>query len=263
MKPRGGNQRIVVIGAGVAGLAAARALRRRGHSVTVLEARDRIGGRILTHHDRTSGAPIELGAEFIHGAAPFTMRIVRAAGLRVATSSGAMRTARTGRLRTDDLGAAIGRVLGRIDPGAPDEPFAQFLARRPGGAALARARAATAGFVRGFHAADLDRIGTHALAPTDGEPAGGAASGAARLVGDQAGIPAWLARGLGRALHTQSVVTEIAWRRGRAVIAVRTGAAQELRRMRARAVIVTVPIGVLQAPAGVRGGIALRPDPPP
>ncbi len=56
---------LLVIGAGAAGLAAARELRRLGFSVTVVEARDRIGGRVYTH--RGFGAPIELGASWIHG----------------------------------------------------------------------------------------------------------------------------------------------------------------------------------------------------
>jgi len=262
MKPRQGSQRIVVIGAGVAGLAAARELRSRGHTVTVLEARDRIGGRILTRRNGAVASPIELGAEFIHGAAPSTMRLVRAAGLAVARTGGAMRTAQAGRLRTDDAMAAIERVLGRIDPAAPDEPLARFLARRPGGAALAKARAAAAVFVRGFHAADLDRIGAHSLAPGAGETPGGAAGGGARLVDEQAAIPRWLARGLGRVLRLRAVVTEVAWQRHRVVLEVLSGATGTRRRLRARAVVVTVPIGVLQAPAGSRGGIAFRPDPP-
>ncbi|MDB4899742.1 MAG: amine oxidase, partial [Gemmatimonadetes bacterium] len=66
---------VVVIGAGVAGLAAARQLHDEGVRVVVLEARDRIGGRILTARHRASAMPIELGAEFLHGDAPETRRI--------------------------------------------------------------------------------------------------------------------------------------------------------------------------------------------
>lgn len=56
----------LVIGAGTAGLAAARDLHDMGQTVIVLEARERIGGRVLT--DRTiSETPVEMGAEFIHG----------------------------------------------------------------------------------------------------------------------------------------------------------------------------------------------------
>lgn len=61
---------VAVVGAGVAGLAAARELRDRGLRVTVLEARSRIGGRILTHRDDRVPLPIELGAEFLHGDTP-------------------------------------------------------------------------------------------------------------------------------------------------------------------------------------------------
>ncbi|HTO97675.1 MAG TPA: FAD-dependent oxidoreductase [Myxococcales bacterium] len=56
-----------MIGAGVAGLAAARELGRRGREVVVLEARDRIGGRIHTVRERGWPVPLEAGAEVIHG----------------------------------------------------------------------------------------------------------------------------------------------------------------------------------------------------
>lgn len=57
--------RVVVIGAGVAGLTAARLLAGQGASVVVLEARDRIGGRTWT--DRRGAHPVDLGASWIHG----------------------------------------------------------------------------------------------------------------------------------------------------------------------------------------------------
>ncbi|MCT7974555.1 FAD-dependent oxidoreductase [Laspinema olomoucense] len=58
-------QKVLVIGAGIAGLAAARELQGQGFQVTVLEGRDRIGGRI--HTSRTLGFPVDLGASWIHG----------------------------------------------------------------------------------------------------------------------------------------------------------------------------------------------------
>jgi monoamine oxidase len=59
------GERVLVLGAGMAGLAAARRLTDLGFSVTVIEARDAIGGRIRT--DNTLGAPVDLGASYIHG----------------------------------------------------------------------------------------------------------------------------------------------------------------------------------------------------
>jgi monoamine oxidase len=62
----GDRSNVLVIGAGAAGLAAARTLHDDGHRVTVLEARDRVGGRVHTAFDLASH-PVELGAEFVHG----------------------------------------------------------------------------------------------------------------------------------------------------------------------------------------------------
>ena len=59
------HKRVIVIGAGVSGLAAAKDLSAQGVEVVVLEARDRIGGRVQTDH--SLGAPVDLGGSWIHG----------------------------------------------------------------------------------------------------------------------------------------------------------------------------------------------------
>lgn len=75
------SKHVIVIGAGAAGIAAARRLKRDGHTVMILEARDRIGGRINTDHS-LSPHPIELGAEFLHGSRVKTWDYVSNFGLR-------------------------------------------------------------------------------------------------------------------------------------------------------------------------------------
>ena len=57
--------KVIVVGAGMSGLSAARSARELGANVSVLEARDRVGGRIWT--DRSLGIPVDLGASWIHG----------------------------------------------------------------------------------------------------------------------------------------------------------------------------------------------------
>jgi monoamine oxidase len=60
------GKRIVVVGAGLSGLTTARALAASGADVTVVEARDRIGGRIWTSR-AWDGLPMDMGASWIHG----------------------------------------------------------------------------------------------------------------------------------------------------------------------------------------------------
>lgn len=83
---------VIVIGAGMAGVTAARELVRAGFSVVVVEARERIGGRIWTLRDFCDG-PVEGGAEFVHGRHAATQAEVREAGLHLRVSPPFRRTA--------------------------------------------------------------------------------------------------------------------------------------------------------------------------
>lgn len=81
------KKRIIVIGAGIAGLAAARELTRQGHQVQVIEARDRVGGRIWTSQ-RWPDLPVDFGATWIHGVEgnPITQLANAAKAKRLVTS---------------------------------------------------------------------------------------------------------------------------------------------------------------------------------
>ena len=71
------KNKVIIIGAGAAGLMAARLLAEQGYTVTILEAQDRTGGRIHTLHDKSFAQPVELGAEFIHGNLPVTIGLLK------------------------------------------------------------------------------------------------------------------------------------------------------------------------------------------
>jgi len=79
---------VLVIGAGAAGLAAARVVVDAGRSVRVLEACDRIGGRIYSLRDPNLPVAVELGAEFVQGVLPRTLNLARSAGAVVAEVNG-------------------------------------------------------------------------------------------------------------------------------------------------------------------------------
>src|SRR5205814_8765749 len=93
---------VLVLGAGAAGLAAAQELSQAGLRVSVIEARDRIGGRIFTQHVPGHPLPIELGAEFIHGRAPESFALVEQAGLLVYEINGERWLARDRQLTRSD-----------------------------------------------------------------------------------------------------------------------------------------------------------------
>src|SRR5579863_4033766 len=79
---------VVVIGAGASGLVAAESLSRTSLRVLVVEARDRVGGRVREGSPAASLTEADLGAEFIHGSAPETMRLLRAARMQAIPSDG-------------------------------------------------------------------------------------------------------------------------------------------------------------------------------
>jgi monoamine oxidase len=132
--PSVSGEPILVVGAGIAGLAAADRLRRAGARPLVLEARNRIGGRIHSHAGFGS-APIELGAELVHGRNAPTWPLVRAAGLTTREVAGvaaleAGRIVPTRNAKTTDDPALVGAIAAALGR-RPDAPLAACLAAYP------------------------------------------------------------------------------------------------------------------------------------
>lgn len=232
-----------MIGAGAAGLAAAAELARAGRSVLVLEARERVGGRCWTLRMAGLGAPLELGAEFIHGQARATMSLLRRARMHAVKSVRTQRYASGGRLRpVDSFAAARKAMRDTALLQARDLSFGDYLARQK---LDARTRAFARMMVEGFDAADPRRASARAIAE---EWSGGDAllGPQPRVQGGYGAALDWLARELlrrGARLRLSSPVDEVRWERGRVEVL-----AQGLRFSAARAVI-TLPLGVLQARA--------------
>jgi monoamine oxidase len=234
---------VLVIGAGAAGLAAAEALARAGRSVLVLEARSRIGGRAWTCRMPGLEVPVELGAEFIHGAARATMRLLKKSGIDTVASEHTQRYVSGGRLReVDSFALAQKAMQDRSFLHAGDLSIAQYLARRR---LDEHARVFARMMVEGFDAADPRLASARAIAEEWGD--GDALLGAQPRLREGYG-PAleWLARravALGVRLRMDSAVREIKWQRGA------VHARGKNFSFSAAKAIVTLPLGVLQAGA--------------
>ena len=154
----------IVVGAGAAGLMAARELARAGKSVAILEARDRCGGRILTLPEAEFGYCAEGGPEFVHGAAPVTRAVMREAGLRLQPRGDSRWSKRSGTLRPDDSPLPHARefydALNAVEADLPVADFLDAHFAHPRYAELYRSITRT---VEGYDAADPKRMSTLAL----------------------------------------------------------------------------------------------------
>ena len=143
--PRPSGPRVVIAGAGFAGLAAAYELSRAGADVTVLEARNRVGGRVLSFHDLVPGGAMEGGAELIGTNHPIWMDYRQRFGLSFvditeedAEAPIVLNGRRLSAAESERLWADMQVALNRLDADAatiPD-PFAPWTA--PGAAAWDR-----------------------------------------------------------------------------------------------------------------------------
>jgi len=257
---------VVVIGGGAAGLAAARRLNSAGLRVTLMEARNRMGGRVHTIFDSQWPLPIERGAEFIHGRPPETWDIVQAAGLVAYDIRGESWRRAGGRMeRADRQWEQMQTVLDRLEGvGTEDLSFAQFLESHcpdlPSEAKLLASR-----YVEGFNAADQTLISAQFL--REAERAERAVKGDRlfRLVGGYGHVLEWLHTGIDPAqldLRLGAIVSAITWQPGHVRIESHSITGTPLAPCEAACAIITLPVGVLQSPPGTLGSVRFSPELP-
>ena len=247
---------VLIVGAGVAGLNAGRLLAEAGRRVAIVEARNRVGGRIWTHAVCVENSPlpirVELGAEFVHGLPPETWSLIREAALSSFEIDGASFWFDGSRLlAANPQRGAAERVLEemtqwmKMQPRGSDLSFADYLRRRAADPLAARA---AANYVEGFNAADQQHISVAALAKQQAAEDAISADRLFRIEAGYAALPNWLAdrfAAAGGTLILEAPVKKIVWKRG--AVSVEAACLEGDRQYHANRAVITVPLGVLQA----------------
>ncbi len=265
MTPR--EPAVLIVGAGFAGLACTHTLTQAGIPCVVLEAKDRVGGRVRTEYDLLDGRPVEGGAMMVHGSDASVLRWVQEFGLttkKVPDFRGA-RFALKGKLRSS-IGIALSgleplrssiqtlwrlpRAVARYD--GPDITLDRFLKERH---ALPTATRFVSAMYGSINAAEADEVSVRGLAEDANAASLGLPWANYQVLEGYEELAKRRAQTLGDAIRLRHRVNRIEWSsEGVRVHAVGPGGAAM---HEAAAVVLTVSLGVLQA-----GTILFTPDLP-
>ena len=230
---------VIIIGAGAAGLAAARELSAAQLKVIVLEARLRIGGRINTHFDQ---CPIELGAEFVHGKPPETFTIAERSGLKLQSVPNRHWHLHDGVLtkpgefwsKVEDVTKDMSHYHGS------DQDFDTFLDQYN----REDIRSIATLYVEGFHAAHADRISVLGLNKTNEAASEIDDDQQFRVENGYVQVAQALhdeAVAAGAIFHFEAVVMDVKWKRNEVEVETATSEIFKARRL-----LVTLPLKHIQ-----------------
>ena len=254
------TERVLVVGAGAAGLAAARTLHDLSHEVTVLEARDRVGGRAFTSSD-IAKHPVELGAEFVHGQNVSTWKVLERFGLDTVDIHDQLRFRffSEGKLWDESFLTQPNALLAWkmtyaakdwIDGGGEDMSLADAALRWPtfiDGELSPEKRAFWNTFVAQFQCGELDEVGVGGLAEATRDGDGDRIL--YRLTDGYSHLMSRLADGLD--VRLSAPVERVEWSSSGAVV---TSGDQ---RFECDRVVITLPLAILKA-----GDVVFSPDLP-
>lgn len=257
---------MIIVGAGMAGLRAAELLAAAGRKVIILEARDRVGGRVHSLR-QPGGRIIEAGAEFMHGLPPSLERLRKQAKVRrlELEQRHVWRKGKSAQA-ANRLFAQAQSLLEKLPPQGQDQSYAELAAQgwwRQQASADVQLMARE--FVEGFNAVGADEISVQSLARQT--------QASAEIHGDrmfhlEGGygqlVDTLLASTLrsGATLRCSARVHTIHWQRGRVQVHARAALDQPMPTLRARAVLLTLPLGVLQLAPKAEGGVRFSPPLP-
>lgn len=232
---------VIIIGAGVSGLTAAAEIAQHANSVTLLEASDRVGGRVHTLFPQEANGPIELGAEFVHGRPePFT-GFLKKHNIELEEMDGDALRSIGGKITAGgDFFPRVTELLDSLSETGADRSFAEFLAT-DGQRFDEETRRSAVEYVSGFHAADVERVSEHSIAKSTHTGEKEHSDRAFRLACGYSQVVAVLHASLPKnvALLLNKQVTEVHWRKHHVRIRCSDGSTYT-----ADAAIITVPLPI-------------------
>jgi monoamine oxidase len=243
---------VIIIGAGASGLTCARHLLAKGLRVLILEGRSRVGGRILTATDSLQRIPIELGAEFIHGAPDIIFERLASMGMPFYdTSENRLYWNGKALVRDPKRWEKVEKVFAKMNRDLKkDRSFEDFLKVQK--SIDSSTRKLLVSFIEGYQGADTTLASERGLvgsAGDDDDTLNGSATfrpahGYTEMInGFLHGI-----ENLEDVLRLSSIVKSIDWKKGAARVHYTSETdTAELRSIDAKAVVVTVPLGVLKS----------------
>lgn len=229
----------IVIGGGLAGLSAATRLVEAGRKVTLIEARDRLGGRVWSAPH--AGMAVELGPEWLDSNGAMG-KLVRESGGHVTESMGEYLERGPSGWKPSRQSEVVRHLVRRLlRRGDPDLSLMEALHQTGRGEDLAAARQYLLPYVEGFHAADPNRLSSRWLMEVEFNQSADVSEGRTRE-GLSRVVELLTNRLEGRAtVRLSSPVRQVRWRSGQVDVDLEVGS------LSARCAVVTVPLGVLQS----------------
>ncbi|UEG54582.1 FAD-dependent oxidoreductase [Mucilaginibacter daejeonensis] len=249
------NTDVLIIGAGAAGLMAAYTLAKAGKKVTVLEARDRTGGRTNTIYRSHFFERAELGAEFIHGNVPITLGLVAEAGLSYHHAGGEMWRFDGGKFQKD-TGMIEGwdELMQKLDEQQEEVTLNQFLDTHFVNESYKELKDQVRRYASGYDTSDPDRVSVLSLRKEwqaeDDDAQYRIDDGYCALIRYLTGA----IKAAGGVIYLNAALQRLQWEKGSVTAHTADGSVYE-----AKQLLFAVPLGVWQAPEKAHGKFQIEP----